>query len=219
MAQLLTKGVNLMNKCALCEQTFDLWIIYKMHLEGHQAKAPEHSRKRCIVGVKTPVSDNALAAIVRRVEDKLGAAIVGMLLMATLFIPIVHADDDDGEHGQQGIQGPIGPAGPQGSRGVNGMDGKQGAQGTQGNQGAQGEAAPSAHMYGGLGLNLTLYDSQYVTVGLFNTTYAAPSNWGSISGVSLSFAIGKSYTERLIDKQQKRIEALERALATTFVAK
>lgn len=72
-------------KCVHCGEIFGQWMLYHMHLELHRLEAkgvvketetltePVIKSKRCLVGVKQPLSDYNKAAAVKRGEERVGA--------------------------------------------------------------------------------------------------------------------------------------------------
>lgn len=275
-----------MNKCAVCEETFDLWVLYSMHMEGHKPKsqepAPVHSRKRCLTGVKAPISDYALATIVKRVEDRLGAFIVGAMLLGFLcaparadmglnyptvtdsvneynakagaaglgisqvydhpadvpngqmYVPIEYNRPGDPAAGEQDPNAPHNTTdidyvplsqlkGTTGTAGVAGATGSQGVQGTKGDTGAKGDKGdPGDNGDNRLNLNVGAsvrwYDWKHVNL-TSGARYDIRHYGWQVDMVMLNVKLGKSHEERIIEDQDKRIEALERALATTFAVR
>jgi hypothetical protein len=216
------------NKCPHCPGTFNGYVEYQEHLVfshlkpqdidqnvfaeeiGLKSNLKTYSSGRTDLG-KTqyrPMDPAEKRRIVASFERRWAHAVIGGLLVLAFVLP-ARADDDEGSK--------AGPQGPQGIQGVTGPQGKTGIAGSQGAQGASGQDGSTAHAYGGLNINLLVYSNRLVDVGLFNATYAAPSDWANVTGVSLSFGLVDSYEARQRKAQDRRIEELERLLAVKFV--
>ena len=60
-------GDNLMHICAICKETFEVWVLYRMHEATFHMAAPVS-----LPGVKHPMTREAKAFIVSRGEARLG---------------------------------------------------------------------------------------------------------------------------------------------------
>lgn len=134
-------------------------------------------------------------------------------------------EPDGGTPGPQGPQGTQGPQGPQGPTGATGPQGSTGAQGQAGTNGKDGKDANSrVNYWRGTDLvgdfAIRLYDGKRVQLQAF-TAYAFGSEPGQDvigagrnlqTGVRFVFKLGKSYEERMLEKQAADIRALTAAL-------
>lgn len=57
-----------MHKCVICNERFDLWVLYDIHKQSFHMEAPV-----AIPGVKHPLTRAAKALLVARGEARLGA--------------------------------------------------------------------------------------------------------------------------------------------------
>lgn len=113
--------------------------------------------------------------------------------------------------GPVGPQGPSGNAGPQGNAGQNGKDGKDGLNAV--------DARPGAQLVGELAIRLI--DTKRWQVQAFDSYHFDDSpghdlvldGSNAVYGMRLVLKLGSSHEERLIEAQDRKIAALEAALA------
>jgi len=218
-----------MNKCPHCSESFNGYAEYHAHLafshlkpqdliqspfeEDKPLESNPNSIRTCSSGRldlqkhewKGYMPKHEKIRIVKSLEFKLNHAIIGLLLIAILG-PWKPSFAEDCDNHCTPVVGPQGPVGPKGSTGATGLQGVSGANGTSGSN------YSSTHFYGGLDLQLNLYNGKMFGVGLFNSTYAAPTDWSNVSGVSLSFNVGHDYTEDRINKLEHLVLELEKKI-------
>lgn len=137
-------------------------------------------------------------------------------------------NDNGNGNGCSGNTGPQGPQGPQGDPGHDGANGSDGAAGKDGNNGAKGDkgdAGASAKIDDSAKLvvdtAVRLYDGKYLQFQLFNvygldrreSHDVLGGGRNVMFGARFVVKIGKSYEQRLLEKQQKEIDLLKRSLA------
>lgn len=130
-----------------------------------------------------------------------------------------------GNQGPQGPAGPTGPQGPAGSDGANGTNGANGADGQNGKNGVDGKdgKAPAGLTDSKLLVDtaIRLYDGKRLQLQAFNA-YALGRHHNQdlignghnfIYGVRVVFKLGKSHEERILEQQQREIDALKKLLS------
>jgi hypothetical protein len=123
-----------------------------------------------------------------------------------------------------GPQGPIGPSGSpgvdgtNGTNGVNGVDGKDGKKGDKGDTGAKGQdGAPGDNMDHRLttnvGAEVRWFDTKRISIKS-GYRYDANHHDNTVDAVIFEIKVGKSYEERIIERQGKEIAALRAQVAS-----
>lgn len=122
------------------------------------------------------------------------------------YVPLSQLKGLSGQAGAQGMQG------TQGSQGVKGDTGAKGEKGAAGKDGDDGNNRLNLN----LGASVRWHDWKHINL-TSGARYDVRHYGWQVDMVMLNVKLGKSHEERVIEDQNKRIEALERALATTFV--
>jgi len=184
----------------------------------------------------SPMDPAEKRRIVAAFERRMGAAIVGLFLLLALGVPSIRAEDghDNREshegrglgeaQGSIGPQGPTGQRGPQGADGSSGINGMPGAKGAHGDNGARGQkgdkGVPGDDGNGRLALNIGAqvrwHDFQHVAL-MSGYKYDIRHFGQTVDILVIQIKVGMSHEERVIERQRKDIEVLQRMLATTFV--
>jgi hypothetical protein len=149
--------------------------------------------------------------------------------------PVMGPPGPQGPQGYPGAPGPMGPQGrpgfngtnglngPQGVAGSNGKNGANGTNGTNGKDGKDGKDASTAFKGTDLALDVAvrLADFRYLQVQAFDQ-YVFGSTPGSdvfgqgrnsTIGARIVIKLGKSYEERLLEAQKRKLDALEAIVA------
>lgn len=114
--------------------------------------------------------------------------------------------------GQAGSAGTTGAQGTQGQQGVKGDTGAKGDKGDKGEPGDNGNNRLTLNV----GAQIRWYDWKHVALAS-GYRYDIRHYGHTVDMLVVQIKLGRSYEERLIEKQQKDIELLQRALATIFV--
>jgi len=158
------------------------------------------------------------------------AIIISVVLFAIPALGLAtnegNGNGNGGPEGNEGIIGPQGPTGPQGQPGPNGSNGANGVNGPIGVNGKDGKNGIDAStQFKGTDLALDaavrIIDVKYLQVQAFDT-YVFGSTPGSdvfgqghnsTIGARIVIKLGKSYEERLLEKQALELKALEARLS------
>jgi hypothetical protein len=127
-----------------------------------------------------------------------------------------------GQPGQPGQPGGVGGQGGQGGVGQDGLNGATGPQGVAGKNGTDAQVDNSAKLV--VDTAVRLYDGKYVQLQAFNTYAFDRHDAHDVSeefhnsrnfmfGARIVLKLGKSYEERLLEKQDTQIKSLERLVS------
>ena len=139
-------------------------------------------------------------------------AIILALLLP--FGSVAHANCGNNKNVGNGCGENIGPEGPQGPQGLPGV-GEKGRDGKDGSNASVNEHYREFNLVADTAVRL--YDGKHVQLQAFNV-YAFGRHQGDdifgdgrniMAGVRFVFKLGKSYEERLLEKQSKQIKHLE----------
>lgn len=164
-------------------------------------------------------------------KTALAFVITMFILTGSVYANCGNGNENGNGNGCQGGQGSVGPQGPQGNPGQNGSNGNDGANGSNGadgkdgNTGAKGDkgdTGASAKVDDGAKLvvdaAIRLYDGRWLQLQLFNMYGLDQREHHDVLGGGRNLVFGarlvfkpwKSHEERLLERQQRDIDALRR---------
>lgn len=116
----------------------------------------------------------------------------------------------------KGAAGPAGQAGTDGTPGARGTKGDTGAKGEKGDKGEPGDDGDN-RLTLNIGAQVRWYDWQHVSLAS-GYRYDVRHSGHTVDMLVIQLKLGKSYEQRVAERQQGEIEALQRSLAFKFVA-
>lgn len=147
-----------------------------------------------------------------------------LLLVPTLLVLLTgigFANCGNGNGNGNGCSEEQGPAGLDGTNGTDGSDGLNGTDGQSGKDGNNGKDGRNAdtRVMPVLDTALRIYDGKYIQLQAFNVLRLADHNKRALggstefmAGARIVIKLGRSYEERLLETQQKEINALKQIL-------